>query len=967
MPPMIKHVLLRSSLCRGAAVFALVAAGPAFAQIAEPVRDPAVPGTEVQTTEEAQESLDASPPVDSEGTSKEDASQIVVTGTLVRGIAPPGANVIGVSQADVQATGATTTAQLLQTIPQLGNFNALLSPVGAGNNVTVNRPNLRNLPGFNTAGGSTTLVLMDGHRIVGMGVQSTTPDPDIIPPGALQRLEIVPDGGSAVYGSDAVTGVLNFITLKRFDGVKVEGHYGFAEDYHQADASVTAGKDWGSGSAYVSYNYAEHGNLFGRDRDYIRNTPDQSTGRLSIQCDPGTVQATTGVAPATITRFYDLPFTTATAAPRVVPLNQCDTSDDLSFYPKERRHSVLVGISQEVNESISVDLRGFYTNRLTSFINGPYRQTSTVSRATILSRFPTQIISNETAQNVSYLFGPADSVDQKIRLVTWGLAPTLTADLGGGWQLRLLGSYSRSDTKSEQDAFNATALSNAINAGLFNPYNPSASDPGALGIITNFQTFGRAKQRLADARAVVDGELFQLPGGGVKVAAGAEYFRENYGVRTGSVAPGFELTGFPAQSLGATLIAPALAGLPAFNLKRNVKSVFGEVVVPVFGIDNATTLFQELTFSAAGRYDDYSDVGSTFNPRLGVTWRPIDWIKLRGAWGKSFNAPSLADAEAAAPTTIFLTGGLPPADVIASGAFPAPTAAQTSTLAIRGNAPGIGPQKAKTYTLGFDVQPPFIEGLNLSVTYYNIKVGDLIGLPSPVNSDPLYRQFPDLITLIPAGQAGADLVAATIASATPGFFNNLGGCATLPTCVYSIRDIRKNNLGKFRTDGLDFNGAFHHDTSFGSINFGINANYILTSEQAPSENSAFIDLLNTNSRFRARFSAGVEIGNLLAQATLNHNHGFKRVPPVGFAGTDFLGNTFVQQTKVDDFNVLNLFFRYGFEGDGYTKDLEFTVNVDNVFNTDPPFTAVAESTQTPGVINGNTLGRLIQFGLSKKF
>ena len=122
-------------------------------------------------------------------------------------------------------------------------------------------------------------------------------------------------------------------------------------------------------------------------------------------------------------------------------------------------------------------------------------------------------------------------------------------------------------------------------------------------------------------------------------------------------------------------------------LNRNVKSVFGELVVPIFGADNATTLLQELTVSAAGRYDDYSDVGSTFNPKFGLTWRPIDWLKLRAAYGESFNAPSLADGPTADLTTVFLLpGSLPEVALrVPSGPYPVPTAAQTHTVAVRGN------------------------------------------------------------------------------------------------------------------------------------------------------------------------------------------------------------------------------------------------------------------------------------------
>ncbi|MET0180867.1 MAG: TonB-dependent receptor [Novosphingobium sp.] len=968
----------RAALVSGVAVAALLS-GSAYAQVAEPVRDPAAPGTEVQTAEEAQESLDASQPVDSEGTTKEDASQIVVTGTLVRGIAPPGTNVIGVTAADVEATGATTTAQLLQTIPQLGSFNALQQPIAGGNSVTVNRPNLRSLPGFNNSGGSTTLVLMDGHRIVGAGIVTTTPDPDIIPAGSIERLEIVPDGGSAIYGSDAIAGVLNFITLKRFDGIKVDGHYGFADDYHQLDTNLTAGRDWGTGSAYVAYTYAEHGNLFGRDRDYIRQFPNQTpnvatTGLLNVTCSPGNVLIGS--------TFYPLPFATGAAARAGVP-NQCDGNDNSTFYPSERRHSVLAGLSQEFTDSITVDMRGFYTHRRTTVTGGPFQQSVNISNNVLNMFYPTRRIGTEplptaanpnpTVQAVSYRFGALDGAEQNVTLETWGLTPTVTADLGGGWQLRVLGSYSRSDTKSIIDTFNPTGLANAINNGLFNPYDPSTSNATALGTILNDQGYARTRQRLANARAVIDGELFALPGGGVKLAAGVEYIRENFRTRAAANRiPGDELTGAPSVSFNGVLLHPATTPIALVDLKRNVKSVFGEVVVPIFGADNATTLLRELTFSAAGRYDDYNDVGSTFNPKFGLTYRPIDWIKLRAAYGESFNAPSLADAPDATPFTTFLVGNgqnLPIASLRVSGGgtYPDPRPEQVTVLSFRGNDPNIAPQTAKTLSFGIDVQPPFIQGLNLSATYFRIKLKNVIGLPPAQNTQQVYREFPSSITVNPTAAQIAAVLA--LSPNPPNLIGNVG-CAPQVQCIYAITNVTKQNLGDFNLEGLDVNGSYHLDTGFGGLNFGVNANYEFTREQKTDPAIAtVVDLLAANnSRFKLRATAGAEIGNFLAQATFSHTEGYDLDPAIGFVGTTSTGQTFTSQTMVGDFNVFDLFFRYDFEGDGLTQDLQLTLNVNNVFDKDPPvFRGPQSGGPGTGIINGSTLGRLVQFGISKKF
>ena len=183
-----------------------------------------------------------------------EAREIVVTGSNIRGAEQVGAAPITLGAARLDEIGATSSNELLASIPQVTNyFNRV--PVSdlaiAVNQILVSRPNLRNISP-NNASSSATLILVDGHRIASVGVNQASIDPDLIPTGAIERVDVVTEGGSAIYGADAVAGVINFVTLKRFDGVKVNGSYGFAKNYWQWDAGITAGKDWGSGSAYVS-------------------------------------------------------------------------------------------------------------------------------------------------------------------------------------------------------------------------------------------------------------------------------------------------------------------------------------------------------------------------------------------------------------------------------------------------------------------------------------------------------------------------------------------------------------------------------------------------------------------------------------------------------------------------------------------------------------------------------------------
>jgi iron complex outermembrane receptor protein len=886
-----------------------------------------------------------------------DSSDIVVTGTLIRGVAPSGASPISVDAKKIQETGATTVAQVLQTIPQLASFGSLQTLSSSTPELSVNRPNLRSLPGFNTSGGSSTLVLLDGHRIVGMGSNTTTPDPDFIPAGVLQRIEIVPDGGSAVYGSDAVAGVMNFITISRFDGVKVDASYGFADNYYRYDGNITAGKDWGSGSLFASYNYSKGDDLLGKDRDYIRQFPTAGNGRIEIQCAPGNVQAG-GV-------YYAQPGVTANT------FNQCDSSDNSSLYPAYKRHSLFAGLTQQLSDAVKIDIRAFYTNRDTLVEKGPFRFTTPTITAAQATGFGQTGYAALGGQTVAGQIGPNNADQLDIGLETWGVTPTITADLGGGFQLRVLGSHGESLATRTNGTFDNTALANLITSGAFNPYNPSSASPAAYGLLTNVIDYGRTRQYMDNARIVLDGGLFELPAGQVKIAIGGEYTHEQFIAQNGATVRGFQNGGFTGNGVNTVT-----ARVPIYDLSRTIKSAFGELVIPVLGGGS----YPELTLSAAGRYDDYSDVGSTFNPRFGATFKPAEWLSIRGAWGKSFNAPSLADDARGASTDVFFlpsvaTGSFrPPADLVANGTFPAYPVGffNGGILAIRGNSPGIKPQTSKNWTVGFDMEPPFIPGLSLGATYYNIDFKNYIGLPNFGNADDLYRNYGNVIDnsftqadLNAIIVQDTDGIVAPFGSTCP--FGGFFGCAT-PTGTYAIFDARKQNVGSVKLSGLDFRMNYETETSFGSVFFGVNGTYDLKRQEKKGPTSPYVSLLGKdNNRLRMRSTIGAEFGSLLAQVTWTHRGGYDFSTPQGFIGT-LAGQAFTGQSSVSSFNTFDLFFKYDVPGDsGIAKDLSFTLNVENLLDQDPPEYRGGQTGSSAGIINGNTIGRFIKFGVSKKF
>lgn len=914
----------------------------------------------------AQQTIASDQDVDNAAESQRvDKNEIVVTGTLIRGNAPTGTNVVALDKSAVEATGASTVTQLLQTVPSMGSFNSLQAPQGNSNQVTTNRPNLRSLPSSNLVGTAATLVLVDGHRVVGMGLTVTSPDLDTIAPGAIERVDIVPDGGSSTYGSDAVGGVINFITRKTFDGVGVDGRFGFADNYQTWDANATVGKTWNGGGIYVSYNYSQHDPIFGRDRDYVRQFETQSTTiaipTIGLECVGGSNVQIINSSNQVQDSFaiYGLPYTPSAAAKRNQP-NQCDYSDNASIYPQERRHAVFARLSQELSDSLSFDVTGFYTDRKQRQTQGYLRATKAIGTSpgrqiNYPGRSNYIINAANEAHSVSFAWGDPDSVRQDVRLRAWGITPTFTAKLDDNWQARLLFNYGESDTIAHNPKSNDTALTNAIAAGLFNPYDPS-SDKRAWGELARWESFGQAKQSQLQARMIVDGDLFQLPAGPMKVALGAEIIHETFRNQTGDIVAGTEMTGFAGSTVNGSTILPAGQALPVRHASRTVKSVFGEMVLPLAADE---PMLQDLTVSFSARYDSYSDFGGTFNPKVGLTWKPVEQLRLRGQWGRSFSAPSLANSASADPTRATWVNGAAQGystlvtaagqAVLTSRGYPGPI--QQVVLALTGGSDTLQPQTAQTWSAGFDLDP--VPGARLSLTYWNIKIKDVLGVPAFSNSQRYFEQFTGAYTVFP------DQAAINQALAEAG--TNIGNspCNPQPQCVYILERNLTQNLGKYNQDGFDASASYRTDTGFGSADLSMALTYVLNREQSTDRLAPLFDQLAQGvSKMKIRTTLGANIDKLRAQVTWSHSSGYD-LTPVDPALLPF----YPEQSHVDAFDTVDLFFKYDFAGEGAMKDLALTLGINNLLDADPP----VRFSNGQGFTNGNTVGRLVQLGFSKRF
>ena len=209
----------------------------------------------------------------SETKRKNDLDEITVTGTHIRGTTNSPSPVLVFTRDDIDATGANTIQQFLQSLPQNfgGTSESTVAAVAGKSTNTVNgsAPNLRGL------GASATLVLINGHRVAPGNSDGSFVDISMIPLTAVERIEIVTDGASAIYGSDAVGGVVNIILRTKFDGAETRAQYGSASDgsTHNVTVGQTVGTDWTNGSGVLSYQYFDQTPLSAASRDYLHSVP----------------------------------------------------------------------------------------------------------------------------------------------------------------------------------------------------------------------------------------------------------------------------------------------------------------------------------------------------------------------------------------------------------------------------------------------------------------------------------------------------------------------------------------------------------------------------------------------------------------------------------------------------------------------------------------------------------------------
>jgi iron complex outermembrane receptor protein len=852
-------------------------------------------------------------------------SEIVVTGTLIRGIAPVGPEVTTLTREDIVSTGVVSTQDLLSTMPQITSaFNQHQNP-NSSTGADIVRPSIHNI---GAANGNTTLVLFDGHDVVGSGIYQTTPDIGVIPPNVLQSVQVIADGGSALYGADAIGGIVNLITRKHMEGVEVDGHYGWASAYHAEDFNIAGGHEWDGGSFLISYSYRTNNNLTGADRSYFTKNLAPFGGTNNESGAPSTSCALSNVTVGS----------TSYAVPGLVAGTQniCDTDKVTDVYPSEKQQSFFAAFNQDITSRISFDVTGYYSYRQTDRL-----QSQLGDLGTITNTNPYFIpVAGATSELVGYGYGSVAVNEQINKINTGGITPELKFQLGGDWDLTTMLNYGRSITQVHSPITNgggdSAALAGTTIATALDPYNISATSPSVLAPLLDWVQHTQDIQQLFQAKAVAQGTVFSLPGGNVKLAVGAQFERQSILALQANGPLGND------SGVGAGCQYGNCSTASTDNHLLD-DAAFGELLLPIVGSGNNFAGVRKLELDLQGRFDRYTlGLGNTANPKFGGTWKPIDDLTFRGTWGTSFTAPSMGDLAGSVDYQAQVWGN----DPFGPGGF---NSRPVILLAGGGN---VKPMTSTTYTAGFDYNPEWLKSTTLSLTYWNTTVKGLINIFPFYAGSYYFNNFPNAYYVNPS-LALAEKIIGNEHVAGPSLATLYSNPATTP---YAILDAERTNLGNEYINGVDFNLTLKQPTDFGSIYSTLAGTYVL-SQQMSAPGSPKVTMLgpgNNISRLLFTAQSGAKVGQFTGGVTFNYSSGY----PVYVPG----------QNKVGAFYPVNLIGAYDFGKWGGMQNLTVTLNLDNVLNMNPVFQNQVGQMQGDGIAaNGGTVGRLLNLGVHAKF
>ncbi|MFZ6758310.1 TonB-dependent receptor plug domain-containing protein [Undibacterium sp. Ji50W] len=930
------------------------------------------------------------------GTSETKTQQVVVTGSSMP--VDPDKVAVSVVMVDAEQMAKTGVSSNLLDIlrKQIPSFQ------GRGNAGSSNANNTNQ----NTAGGSQvqlrnldTLILVNGRRlaissIAGIGGKAFV-DVNQIPPSAIERIEVLPDGSSAIYGSDAIGGVVNIILKSNYNGAELNGRYATANDYSEQSTSFTLGKNLGAFNLTVSGSESSNTPLYQRQRPF--STP--ITGRISVV--PGTIG---GASPGILAASIDTPgnnnptgagaisssiaalFANGTYVPASTAgiANSYDISQFQTLLLKQEQRALSANLTGDLipkKLSLFADAEVSRNKSFTQFL--PITTTLTVPAGAPSNPLNT----NFSGVNFAYWPLPRQfNNDAETSRATIGLR----SNLGDGWGWETAYVHSQNDLQQRQSnviyktnlplavAGGYDANGNAVAGGAYSKVYSGFSKNNALVLQPALDPFARSKgvniaalanvygtevidtsSQLDSFDASVHGYVMKLPAGKLGFAAGISSRKESLSAHTD---PNGNNTGATAQQwIGGTYA-------DAFDKSRTVDAVYAEFRAPITSATWALPGLHALDLVGAYRYERYSDAGEATVPKIGFRWQPFSAeLTVRGAYSKSYTAPTLFAKYGPTDTRTVGSGVITTVFGIANPGFNGED----------GNNPGLEASKSQTRSLSFSWEPNGLPGLTLGGEYHDVSqrgypggIGftnilqsvDQQGSASPFSANLAKGNFPGLpgaIAFTNPGELGNYL------RADPNNANN----------VYAID--RFTNLGGLRVKSYSINAEYEMPTDAGAFSIST-AGTIFSSyqfqalpyqkfyEYAGTATNGGTGVQGTLPKYRFYTVFGWKKNNW--DLTIGNTY-VSAVTDLGAGGLVYETSTTLKPMDVSSYSSWDIRLAYSGEHlmGKYGKAWTVAFGVNNITNKMPPLSPQAFTDNNADAASYSPIGRLYYLTANAKF
>ncbi|GAA4818001.1 outer membrane protein [Marinicella pacifica] len=712
--------------------------------------------------------------------SVEEQGKITVTGSRIKRSDVEGAlPVTVITREQLELSGESNAADYIRNL----TFNSSGSYRPQSGNAAQGESNV-SLRGL---GSSRTLVLVDGRRLPKSPTTGSSQNLSVIPMGAIERIEVLTDGASAVYGSDAIGGVINIITRTDFQGAEIMlGGYEVSipnKGGEREEGSILFGTSSDTTNVLAGVSWNDREIVFGRDYPWVSQGA-SVYGNSFTTFNPVSIDDlnwTTLACDFPGTGFFTVPNSNSLTGERcaydfnLTAANDAST-ENKSFYARAKH---------QVNDNWSV-----WAN-------------TTFTQAESFGRYAPVPDSNSPYADGSGVLMPADSPNNPTNPNSPIYDPNLGLSPQGIWWWHRFDALGNRDTTHKTQMLdmeigttgqigvaevefgvrttdNRTddigknyllrSVADALIAdGSYLLYDPYSTPQDVLNQM-KITIFRNTKYDQDEYFGSVAFDMFELADGPGQFFIGAEYREEKY------------LDQYDPQSESG--MVGGSAGNSAGG-NRDVTSVFFETLLPVY---------DGFEISLAGRYDDYSDFGDNFSPKASFRWQPIDNLTLRASYGQGFRAPTL---DVLTQKTSFSAAFLRDERTCVNQGQPADCEVQV-TAYIQSN-PDLMPEESDQYTFGFAYEP--LDWMNFTLDYWNIEIDNRIkyfGVPTIVsaqeNGDPL-----------PAGL----------------------GCERAPNGSVSVCYAGYGNEGFIESSGIDFNMRVNYDLFGGTMSSNLQVSHLL--------------------------------------------------------------------------------------------------------------------------------------------